>query len=396
MKLNVDLLKQLIKEELDLDNTPLIEEPEQLDEKSILKNKYPFKAIFIFGPAGAGKSFLSKQIGIPKDFVVSNPDERIESVFPAFGLSMKFEPFEKGAEKDADPLAKAQQTAREVLQNAEQGHTANMLAIANPIVFDTTGENVKKMTSRIKALGKAGYDVAVFMVNVPTDVSVSRDQKRKRTVGAPTKSISSQYQREVVKERKYFEFLSSMPFATILGGDIYANLFNLSTGEKLDGITDEHVAGMKTADGKPYTAEYAKSLLDKARSDLQGWLTAEPENPTGKVILRGMRALVKDSGGKLGQNMLQIGPAVQSGATKDPDVIAAAEKLAELGGAEAALSGTQRGRNVSGEKFGVDEPSVRAMTSKLGTPDEKNLEEALVERISKILKNKLVKSDERL
>ena len=73
-----------------------------------------------------------------------------------------------------------------------------MLAIANPIVFDTTGENVKKMTSRIKALGKAGYDVAVFMVNVPTDVSVSRDQKRKRTVGAPTKSISSQYQREVV------------------------------------------------------------------------------------------------------------------------------------------------------------------------------------------------------
>lgn len=396
MKLNVGLLKQLIKEELDLDRTPLIEEPEQLDEKSILKNKYPFKAIFIFGPAGAGKSFLSKQIGIPKDFVVSNPDERIESVFPAFGLSMKFEPFEKGAEKDASPLAKAQQTAREVLQNAEQGHTANMLAIANPIVFDTTGENVKKMTSRIKALGKAGYDVAVFMVNVPTDVSVSRDQKRKRTVGAPTKSISSQYQREVVKERKYFEFLSSMPFATILGGDIYANLFNLSTGEKLDGITDEHVAGMKTADGKPYTAEYAKSLLDKARSDLQGWLTAEPENPTGKVILRGMRALVKDSGGKLGQNMLQIGPAVQSGATKDPDVIAAAEKLAELGGAEAALSGTQRGRNVSGEKFGVDEPSVRAMTSKLGTPDEKNLEEALVERISKILKNKLVKSDERL
>ena len=396
MKLNVDLLKKMIKEELGHTKAPLIEEPEQLDEKSILKNKYPFKAIFIFGPAGAGKSFLSKQIGIPKDFVVSNPDERIESVFPAFGLSMKFEPFEKGAEKDADPLAKAQQTAREVLQNAEQGHTANMLAIANPIVFDTTGENVKKMTSRIKALGKAGYDVAVFMVNVPTDVSVSRDQKRKRTVGAPTKSISSQYQREVVKERKYFEFLSSMPFATILGGDIYANLFNLSTGEKLDGITDEHVAGMKTADGKPYTAEYAKSLLDKARSDLQGWLTAEPENPTGKVILRGMRALVKDSGGKLGQNMLQIGPAVQSGATKDPDVIAAAEKLAELGGAEAALSGTQRGRNVSGEKFGVDEPSVRAMTSKLGTPDEKNLEEALVERISKILKNKLVKSDERL
>ena len=245
------------------------------------------------------------------------------------------------------------------------------------------------MTSRIKALGKAGYDVAVFMVNVPTDVSVSRDQKRKRTVGAPTKTISSKYQQDVVRDRKYFELLASMPFATILGGDIYANLFNLSTGEKLDGITDEHVAAMQTSDGKPFTAEYAKSVLDKARSDLKAWLTPEPENPTGKVILRGMRALVKETGGKLGQNMLQIGPAVQSGAAKDPAVIAAAEKLAELGGAEAALAGAQRSKNVAGDKFGVDKPSIRGMTSKLGTPDEKNLEEAIASRIKKILRNKM-------
>ena len=396
MKLNVDLLKKMIKEELGHTKAPIIEEPEVLDEASILKNRYPFKAIFIFGPAGAGKSFLSKQIGIPKDFVVSNPDERIESVFPAFGLSMKFEPFERGSEQDASPLAKAQQTAREVLQNAEQGHTANMLSIANPIVFDTTGENVKKMMSRIKALGRAGYDVAVFQVNVPTDVSVSRDQKRKRTVGAPTKSISSQYQREVVKERRYFEALSALPFATVLGGDIYANLFNLSTGEMLDGITDEHVAAMKTADGKPYTAEYAQQLLDKTKEDLQAWLTPEPSNPTGQVILRRIRALVKDSGGRLGQNMLHIGPAVQSGATDDPDVIAAAEKLAELGGAEEALSGAQRRKKTAGQAFGVDDPGIRSMTSKLGTPDEQNLEEALTKRIKTILRNKLTKSDERL
>ena len=70
MKLNVDLLKKMIKEELGHTKAPIIEEPEVLDEASILKNRYPFKAIFIFGPAGAGKSFLSKQIGIPKDFVV--------------------------------------------------------------------------------------------------------------------------------------------------------------------------------------------------------------------------------------------------------------------------------------------------------------------------------------
>lgn len=393
MELKIDRLKQLIKEELNINNTTLIEEPEPLEEKSIMKNKYPFKAIFIFGPAGAGKSFLSKQIGIPKDFVVSNPDERIESVFPAFGLSMDFSQgtFEKGKEKESSPIAKAQQTAREVLQNAEQGHTANMLAIANPIVFDTTGENVKKMTQRIQSLMKVGYDVAVFMVNVPTDVSVDRDQKRKRTVGAPTKSISSQYQREVVKERKYFELLSGLEFADILGGDIYANLFDLRTGEKLSGITDEHVAAMRTKGGEPFTAEYAKALLDQARSDLNAWMTAEPKNPTGKTILAGMRALVKDSGGKLGQTMLQIGPAVQAGVTTNSDVIAAAEKLADLGGASSALASTQRGRKDAGEKFGVKDPNIRSMSSKLGTPDEKNLEEVIAKKIETLLRNKMKK-----
>lgn len=388
MNLKYETLKKLVREALEERYSSLLEEPEPLDEKSINKNKFPFKAIFIFGPAGAGKSFLSKQIGIPKDFVVSNPDERIESVFPTFGLSMKFAEFGKD-KKAADPLAKAQQTAREVLQNAEQGHTANMLSIANPIVFDTTGEDTEKMSQRINALTRAGYDVGVFMVNVPPDVSVARDQQRKRTVGAPTQAISQQYQKEVVRDRKYFELLSSNPNTTIFGGDIYANLFNLATGEKLDGITDEHVASMKTRSGKPFTAEYAKGVLDKARSDLSSWLTPEPQNETGQTILKGMRALVKASGGKLGQSMLDIGPAVNAGVTKDEAVLAAANKIAELGGAQDALSKAQRGRNVPGEKFGVEEPSIRKMSSKLGTPDEKNLEEKLARVIEKIINKKM-------
>ena len=392
MKLNIETLKKMIKEELELNKTPIIEEPEQLDEKSIMKNQYPFKAIFIFGPAGAGKSFLSKQIGIPKEFVVSNPDERIETVFPAFGLSMKFAEFGDD-KKGASPIARAQQTAREVLQNAEQGHTANMLSIANPIVFDTTGEDTEKMSKRIKSLTDAGYDVAVFQVNVPTDVSVSRDQKRKRTVGEPTKFISKQYQKQVVDDRAYFKRLAALPHATILGGDIYANLFNLGTGEKLDGITDEHVAAMKTRSGESYTPEYAELVLSKAREDLKNWLTPEPGNPTGKTILKGMRALVKDSGGKLGQSMMDIGPAVQAGVTKSPEVLAAAEVLAKLGGAESALAKTQRSKKTAGKKFGVQDPSIRSMTSKLGTPDEKNLEEALTKKIETLLRKRLSKRD---
>ena len=388
MKLSLDNLKSLIAEAVE--NNPrvtmVLEAPQLLDEKSILKNKHPFKALYIFGPAGAGKSFLSGQIGVPSDFVVSNPDERIEQVFPAFGITMKYVSSAEGEE--ASNLEKVQQMSRKVLQNAEQGHTANMLAIANPIVFDTTGEEVPKLVGRMKALMDVGYDIAVFMVNVPTDVSVDRDKKRKRTVGAPTKTISKQYQKEVVKERGYFQQLAGLEYATVLGGDIYANLFDLRDNSLLPGITDEHVNSMKTKDGKPFTPEYAAGLLKQAKSDLQAWLTPEPMNPAGKMILKAMRKLVKASKGTLGQNMNDVVAAAGLDAYKnDKEIRAAAEHLVRLGGgsigdddsATKALEPGQRRRKDLGDT------SVRGL-KKDNPIDESNLTKAIEDVIMEMLK----------
>jgi hypothetical protein len=366
MKLSLESLRQLISEAVEKNPqvTMVLENPELLDEKSILKNKHPFKALYIFGPAGAGKSFLSKQIGVPTDFVVSNPDERIESVFPAFGMSMKYASAAEG--EQPSELEKVQQMSRKVLQNAEQGNTANMLAIANPIVFDTTGEDVGKLVSRMKALMDIGYDIAVFMVNVPTDVSVDRDKKRARTVGEPTKTISQDYQKEVVKSRGYFEKLAGLKYATILGGDIYANLYDLRDNSLLPGITDDHVSAMKTRSGDTFTPEYAANLLGQTKSDLKSWLTAEPINPAGKLVLRGMRKLVKVSGGKKGQNMIDLTAAMADPElAADPEISQAANHLAKLGGADAALGKAQR------KKKNVGDTSIRGLSrdSGIGSAD---------------------------
>jgi len=179
--------------------------------------------------------------------------------------------------------------------------------------------------------------------------------------------------------------LADQPYATMLGGDIYANLYDLRDNSLLPGITDEHVAAMKTKDGKPYSAEYAASLLDQAKSDLAAWATSEPENPTGQTILAGMKALVKVSGGKLGQNMLDFGPAADAGVGIDNPAVAGAIKLiADMGGVEAPLKGSQRGRKQAGKKFGVDgkdgkDPSIRDMA-----PDAA-VQERLTSKIEKVI-----------
>jgi hypothetical protein len=360
MSLGLEEIKKVIKEEIqNLRHSVLLESPETLDETSILKNKYPFKAIYIFGPAGSGKSYIAGNLlGIPTDFVVSNPDDRIEEVFPAFGISMKFANSEDGGNADLEAL---QQHSRTILQNANRAHTSNLIGIANPLTFDTTGEKVPKMVKRIEALTRLGYDIAVFMVNVPTQASVDRDARRKRNVGAErTAGISQAYQKDVVQSQGYLKALGANENVTILS-DVYNNIFDLNTGDLLTKptvITPDMLPDDLNPEKNPEAFANEKAKMEQAVSKLQQWVNTPVENPAGQTVLRGMRALVKKSGGTLGQNLNDLVIATAKEELRDPDVIAAAEHLSALGGGEKAVSGAVRGKRDTGDD------SIRRMTQK--------------------------------
>tara|TARA_B100000035_G_scaffold134987_2_gene115013 strand:- start:21748 stop:23082 length:1335 start_codon:yes stop_codon:yes gene_type:complete len=349
MKLDLKNLKSLIKEAVEEHKkTMLLEEPQPLEEIALRNNPNPFKAIFIFGPAGAGKSFISGKLGIPEEFVTSNPDEDIEAQFGNFGVGLKF------ADKTDLDNWKQQQAFREKLQNASQAKTANWLNTATPVIFDTTGEDVMKMGVRAEELNEAGYDVAVFQINVPPEVSIQRDKDRARTVGAPTATISKQYQDEVQDDRGYFQLFDGYRNIKILGGDIYANIYDLRDDSLL--VPKELADEMKTKDGKPYTPEYAKQVLAKATKDLTDFLdgsTREPKNKNGKILYRGMMALLDKSGDKLGNRLTDfIVAAHDPELLQDPAIVAAGEKIAELGGAREMFAKAQRSQKVAGYKQG--------------------------------------------
>lgn len=349
MKLDLKNLKSLIKEAIEeKKKTMLLEEPQPLEEIALRNNPHPFKAIFIFGPAGAGKSFISGKLGIPEEFVVSNPDEDIEAQFGNFGVGLKF------ADKSDLDNWKQQQAFREKLQNASQAKTANWLNTATPVIFDTTGEDVMKMSVRAEELNEAGYDVAVFQINVPPEVSIDRDKKRARTVGAPTAAISKQYQDEVQKERGYFELFDGYRDIRVLGGDIYANIYDLRDDSLL--VPEELADQMKTKDGKPYTPEYAKQVLAKATTDLGNFLSdggRAPRNENGQILYKGMLALLDKSGDKLGNRLTDFIVATQDPELmQDPAIVAAGAKIAELGGARQMFAKAQRSAKVAGYKQG--------------------------------------------
>ena len=364
--LNLGELKALIAEERKnqqlIRKGFLLEAPDGAIEEasSLRKEHHAFKAVFLFGPAGSGKTFISNQVGLPKiedgdkGFSTVNPDQRIEDVFPSFGVTMKF-----ASGEGNEDLEKLQQGMRGILQNASQAHTHNLITKAKPLIFDTTGEDVPKMTKRIKALQEIGYAVGVLMVNVPPDVSVDRDNNRARTVGADrTMKISTDYQEFVVQQRGYFKSLKGTG-ALIFGGDIYPNLYKLGkTPTLLDGITEEHVKAM----GSP-TPEGAQKLLDKIRLDASMFLSADYPLPAhGESIKKAMLRLI-DITGRYGQNMLDVERYWSQAFREEyPETVGdkhieeASQYLAWLGGAGESIKNANRSKKDTGGE------TIRGMT----------------------------------
>ena len=381
--MNLEELSKLIREQK--------EEMDLLKEVSIFKNKHPLKALYIFGPAGAGKSFMSDMIVVPPDFVSLNTDEGVERDFKKLGISLKFASHEPEEGETESALEMIQQQARKISQNAASRHGFNLINSATPIIFDTTGENVDKMSGRIRAISSLGYDVAVLLVNVPTHVSVAADQGRDRTVGMKrTSCISKEFQEGV---HKYFSNLSRLGNVTILGNEMYHNLYNLRKefyGDLNTGVTQEDVDCVRTPNGDAYDITYAANLLQKIQAEFGDWVkNRAPLNKDGQAVYQAMRYLVKNSGGLMGQYLTDLPLAYQGGV--DNDVLAAGAEV--VGDAQKTIrsslakpkpesGATMRSMAKMGGNYrdSPDERRVRAYQEKNPT----SLEERILSRLMKI------------
>ena len=287
--MNIDDLRKLIQE---------VKLQEAL-QSGIKQVEHPFKAFFILGPAGSGKTFIKDAaLKLPNSFVSVNTDEAIEKVFPKFGLTLKF------AEGDVEK----KQEVRKLLQQAVSDKTKRKINQALPILFDTTGENTDKMKTIMRSLVDIGYDVGVFMINVPPDFSVEADQNRSRTVGADlTRQISNNYQKEIVDQGAYAQMQGERGI-TILNPNPYPNIFDLRDGslrpefdqsmlsdDRLELKGGEEPESIRNP-FKGASWEKAKGILEDSREKLQSWLSdRDPQNATGKEILKALE-YVQDQG----------------------------------------------------------------------------------------------------
>ena len=132
------------------------------------------KAIFMAGPAGSGKTFVSAQI-IPKNLTVINVDDTYEELLKAAGLGMKIADF------DQDQLSQAAKLMGQA-QKATKEKYAELSGAKKDIIIDGTGAASKPLLKKKQELEDLGYNTMMVMIWVSPYTSLERNASRDRAL----------------------------------------------------------------------------------------------------------------------------------------------------------------------------------------------------------------------
>ena len=132
------------------------------------------KAIFLAGPAGSGKSYISKQL-IPPSFNVINIDDSYEELLKASGLGMSQKDFgPEELSQAAKLMGQAQKITREKY--------AELTKDLKDVVVDGTGGASKPLLKKKAELEALGYDTLMLALYVSPITSLERNLQRDRNL----------------------------------------------------------------------------------------------------------------------------------------------------------------------------------------------------------------------
>tara|TARA_Y100000004_G_scaffold115226_1_gene129391 strand:+ start:1284 stop:2015 length:732 start_codon:yes stop_codon:yes gene_type:complete len=131
-----------------------------------------FKAVFLAGGPGSGKSFVVGRTLAGLGMRIINSDEPFERYLKMAGLSMKM-PDSETAARDIERKRAKKVTA------ARKGHAIDGRL---GIVIDGTGKDYNKLTDQASQLKQLGYEVSMVFVNTSLETALVRNEKRARSV----------------------------------------------------------------------------------------------------------------------------------------------------------------------------------------------------------------------
>ena len=142
-----------------------------------------FKAFFLAGGPGSGKSYVVKKTTGGTGLQIVNSDDAFERYLKQAGISLKMSTDDPRRDEIRDK-------AKKVIKKRQDNYVEGRLGL----IIDGTGKNFDKIAKQSNDLKQLGYDTHMIFVNTSLDVALERNAKRDRTV---PESIAVQSWKEV-------------------------------------------------------------------------------------------------------------------------------------------------------------------------------------------------------
>ena len=170
--------------------------------KEGINDKNLFKAVFMAGGAGSGKSFISDLIFMNK---TSPYGTKLINSDVFFELGLKKLELPLIIDMDDEQVYSKQMTVRNLAKKTTNKkmniHIDGML----PLIIDGTGKDFDKIKNQAEDLKMIGYDVSMIFVNTSLEVAKERNRARERSVD--DKIVEKMWfavQNNIGKFQKYF------------------------------------------------------------------------------------------------------------------------------------------------------------------------------------------------
>ena len=155
-----------------------------------------FKAVFMAGGPGSGKSYIAGKTTGGLGLKVINSDAPFERFLKKEGLSLKM-PDSETVERDVE-RARAKKVTASKKYLAVRGRLG--------IIIDGTGHKYDKIVGPAAMLQQIGYETSMVFVNTSLEVALHRNEQRARSVKpALVKKSWKDVQANMGKFQNYFE-----------------------------------------------------------------------------------------------------------------------------------------------------------------------------------------------
>ena len=131
-----------------------------------------FKAFFLAGGPGSGKSYIAGRTTGGMGLKVVNSDPAFEHLLKKAGLSLKMPPEEFERKEMVRGKAKA------VTEKRKKNYIMGRLGL----IIDGTGKNAEKILRQKAMLDELGYDTYMIYINTSLDVALERNATRARSL----------------------------------------------------------------------------------------------------------------------------------------------------------------------------------------------------------------------